>query len=55
MNKEQVKYYANLVEEMAKKEPAYPSWGYFTCTEDGRVIKLNPVELESFYDRRSSS
>ena len=54
MSKEQAKYYADLVQEMAKKEPAYPGWGYFTCTEDGRVIKLNPIELESFYDPKRS-
>ena len=29
MSPEQIKEYGERVEQMAKKEPAYPGWGFF--------------------------
>ena len=54
MTQDEADYYGGLVERMSKKTPAYPGWGYFTTTSDGKIIKLNLLELETFYDRRNS-
>lgn len=41
MTPEQVKDYGERVEQMAKKEPAYPGWGFFYYN-----TALNKEEVE---------
>ena len=55
MKQYEADYYGSLVEQMSKKSPAYPGWGYFTTTSDGKIIKLNLLELETFYDGRNDT
>ena len=46
MNHEQVKEYGERVEQMAKKEPAYPGWGFFYYETDYTKEQIDLCEMK---------